>query len=54
MAKPIPLRAYCFRKDVRPDYVQGVLTITLPKKELAKARASKVNICLAGGAGTGK
>ncbi len=29
---------------VRADYALGVLTITLPKKELAKPRAIKVNV----------
>jgi HSP20 family protein len=29
---------------VRADYAQGVLTITLPKKELAKPRTIKVNV----------
>lgn len=31
-------------EGVRADYAQGVLTITLPKKELAKARAIKVSL----------
>ncbi|HSB13617.1 MAG TPA: Hsp20/alpha crystallin family protein [Bryobacteraceae bacterium] len=31
-------------EGVRADYTHGVLTITLPKKELAKPRAIKVNV----------
>jgi HSP20 family protein len=31
-------------EGVRADYALGVLTITLPKKELAKPRAIKVNV----------
>jgi len=31
-------------EGVRADYAHGVLTITLPKKELAKPRAIKVNV----------
>jgi HSP20 family protein len=31
-------------EGVRADYASGVLTITLPKKELAKPRAIKVNV----------
>jgi HSP20 family protein len=31
-------------EGVRADYVSGVLTITLPKKELAKPRTIKVNV----------
>ena len=31
-------------EGVRADYAQGVLTITLPKKELVKPRAIKVNV----------
>ena len=31
-------------EGVRADYADGVLKITLPKKELAKARAIKVNV----------
>jgi HSP20 family protein len=31
-------------EDVRADYAHGVLTITLPKKAVAKARAIKVNV----------
>ena len=31
-------------EGVRAEYAQGVLTITLPKKELAKPRAIKVNV----------
>ena len=31
-------------EGVRADYANGVLTITLPKKELAKPRAIKVNV----------
>ena len=31
-------------EGVRADYVSGVLTITLPKKELAKPRIIKVNV----------
>jgi HSP20 family protein len=31
-------------EGVRAEYAHGVLTITLPKKELAKPRAIKVNI----------
>ena len=31
-------------EGVRADYAYGVLTITLPKKELAKPRAIKVNV----------
>jgi HSP20 family protein len=31
-------------EGVRADYAHGVLTITVPKKELAKPRAIKVNV----------
>ena len=31
-------------EGVRADYASGVLTITLPKRELAKPRAIKVNV----------
>jgi HSP20 family protein len=31
-------------EGVRADYAHGVLTITLPKKAVAKARAIKVNV----------
>src|SRR5690242_13843105 len=31
-------------ESVRADYAHGVLTITLPKKAVAKARAIKVNV----------
>ena len=31
-------------EGVRADYALGVLTITLPKKEIAKPRAIKVNV----------
>ncbi len=31
-------------EDVRADYAHGVLTVTLPKKAVAKARAIKVNV----------
>jgi HSP20 family protein len=31
-------------ESVRADYASGVLTITLPKRELAKPRAIKVNV----------
>jgi HSP20 family protein len=31
-------------EGVRADYTRGVLTITLPKKEVAKARAIKVSV----------
>jgi HSP20 family protein len=32
------------REGVHADYVCGVLTVTLPKKELAKPRTIKVNV----------
>jgi HSP20 family protein len=31
-------------EGVRADYAHGVLTVTVPKKELAKPRAIKVNV----------